>query len=104
MIDIGLISSLATTIAVIVGFAFAVLQLRDLKKVREGEVILQVQQQITSDFADYHQTILHLEVQNYDEFVQKYSGKPEELAFVKVGGCFEGLGILVRRGIIPLDW
>ncbi len=102
MLDVNALSSTITTIAVIVGLAFAIQQIRDLKKVREGEVILQVQQQITSEFSDYHQTILRLEVKDYDDFMQKFRGSPEELAFVKVGGFFEGLGVLVRRRVIPL--
>ena len=46
MVDLGLVTSVITGIAVIVGLALAVLQLRDLKRVREAEVAVQAQQNL----------------------------------------------------------
>lgn len=102
MVSVGDLASVAAAIAVMVGLALAIQQLRDLRKVREGEVVLHAQENLTGPLLDSVWTVLALDFKDYEDFKQKYSGKAEEAAFRRTGVFFEGIGVLVRRGIIPL--
>ena len=102
MVSVSDLASAAAAIAVTVGIALALQQLRDLRKVREGEVVLKLQESLTGALLEDLWMVMRFEYDDYKDFKVKYSGKREETAFLRVGVFFEGLGVLVRRGIVPL--
>jgi len=102
MVEVSVIVSGITAGSVLVGLALAVLQLRNIKKVREAEVILRAQQYFTGTLGDSFYPFLRLQFKGYQDFVERYAGKPEELAFFKILIFFEGIGVLVKRRLVPL--
>ncbi len=102
MVDVGILANAITTVAVLVALAIAILQLRDLRRVREGEVILQASQMFATDFMDSYMTLQSLQFKDYQDLKSRYGGRSEESAFMKSVSFFEGIGVLVKRGVIPI--
>jgi hypothetical protein len=124
--DLSLVSSLA----IIVGVVFVVVQLRQNNALIEAATdqarAAGVQAKITADqvkqnyelanmdlimrlyeFANTAEvqsawlTVLNSKIDSFGDF-QKLS-KPEQVAFFQIGALFESLGVLVDRGIIKSD-
>jgi hypothetical protein len=46
-------------------------------------------------------TVTHANITSYEDFLKL--PKPEQVAFYQIGAIFESLGVLVRRGIVKQD-
>ncbi len=55
-----------------------------------------------TEFMNSYMTLQQVQFKDYQDFLEKYGGKPEQSAFMKATSFFEGIGVLVKRGIIPL--
>lgn len=47
--------------------------------------------------------VCSLEYENYQDYLEKYSGKLEHVMFKVLSNYFEGIGILVRRKLVNAD-
>ena len=131
--DLGSITndlSLVSSLAIIVGVVFVVVQLRQnnalIEAATEQARAASIQAKVTSDqlrqnhelanmdlimrlyeFANTAEvqsawlTVLNSKISSYNDFLKLT--KPEQVAFFQIGALFESLGVLVERGIIKLD-
>ena len=122
--------SLMTSIAVILGSIFIVVQIRQNNKMirvaAEQAQASVVQAKLTTkqmeqnneianmdlvmrlyEFANTAEvqsswlTVTHANIASYEDFLKL--PKQEQVAFFQIGAIFESLGVLVRRGIVKLD-
>jgi len=132
-LDLGSITndlSLVSSLAIIVGVVFVVVQLRQnnalIEAATEQARAASIQAKVTSDqlrqnhelanmdlimrlyeFANTAEvqsawlTVLNSKISSYNDFLKLT--KPEQVAFFQIGALFESLGVLVERGIIKLD-
>ena len=47
--------------------------------------------------------VCSMEYTNYEDYLEKYAGKPEERSLKLLGNYFEGIGMLVSRKLVDLD-
>ena len=47
--------------------------------------------------------VCSIEYEDYDDYLERYSGKPEHMTLKILGNYFEGMGILVYRKLVETD-
>jgi len=106
MVDITEISAIAAAVGVIIGVVFATLQLRDLVKTRQTDLVMRLDTTFGSkEFQEAWVETLRMEFTDYEDYLRKYgaaSKKPAYTSVNMVGNFFEGLGILLRRKLIDI--
>jgi len=106
MLDIPSISAIAAALGVLVGVAIAVVELRNLVKQRQTDLVTRLSSDIALDresleaFVD----IVDAEFEDYDDFVKRY-GKPISknqvpMSFMMMGNFYEQIGVLLRNKLI----
>lgn len=100
--DIASISAVVAAGGVMVGVVFAVLELRNLVKTRQTDLVLRLYSTYDSlDFLETWQKIFFLpEFKDYDDFVKKLSGKRWIASFVMM--FYEEVGVLLRRNLVDV--
>jgi len=99
MLDIPSVSAIVATIGVIVGVVFTVLQLRDLVKTRQTDLVFRLYSAFGSkEFLETFENVRTTEFKDYNEYVQKYGW----LEVIEIGTLFEGIGILLNRKLIDI--
>ena len=105
--------SLLTLISLTIGVIYHIMTLRNTRKNQELQLETRQAQLYMNLYGTYHSPefrkqlykLLNLEWKDYDEWHEKYGGTdlPETVAFGSVMGYFNGLGLLVRKGLIDVD-
>ena len=106
MLDIPSISAIAAAIGVIVGVALAALQLRDLVRTRQTDLVMRLYSAYGSkEFQESWVETLRLEFSDYKDYLKKYGATSEKPVYVSVNmvaSFFEGIGIILRRKLIDI--
>jgi len=108
MVDISTLSIVIAAASVVAGVIFAVLQLRNLVKMRKTDLVIRLYSTFGSkEFQEARFKFLNLEFQNYNDYVKRYgplfSESPAHIATTMVGMFFESAGVLLRRKLIDID-
>jgi hypothetical protein len=99
MVDITEISAIVAAVGVLVGVVFTVLQLRDLVKTRQTDLIMRLYSRFGSEgFQKTWDKVRQREALSLNDYVEKY-GLAEWSA---VGTFFEGIGVLLYRKLIDI--
>jgi len=106
MLDIPSVSSIVAAIGVIIGVAFATLQLRDLVKTRQTDLVMRLYSAYGGkEFQESWVETLRLEFKDYKDYLKKYGATSEKPVYVSVNmvaSFFEGIGILLYRRLIDI--
>ena len=98
MLDIPSISAVVAAVGVIVGVVFAVLQLRDLVKTRQTDLVMTLYSTFGSkEFQEQWAKFLSADYTDYNDFVKMYG-----LTWPEIGIFFEGVGVLLHRKLIDI--
>lgn len=94
--------SFLSSIALILGAVFVVIQIRLNNKTTNMNLIMRVYESAnTAEFQSAWLTVLNANITSYAEFEKL--PRPEQLAFHQIAALYESLGVLVQRGIVRLD-
>lgn len=109
MVDISTISIMIAAGSVVAGISLAVLQLRNLVKTRKTGVVINLYGTFGSEeFRIKLLELMALEFRDYDDYVNKYgpyfSNNPASRTVAVVGVYFEGVGVLLHRGLIDAEF
>jgi len=97
MVDIPSISSAIATIGVLVGVTFAYLEVRTLVKTNQTDLAFRLYSTFgDKEFQEAYEKVSTMNVKNYSDVVKK--GFRAEL--FTIGSFFEGIGVLVKRGLV----
>ncbi|MDA4124588.1 MAG: hypothetical protein OK438_03955 [Thaumarchaeota archaeon] len=100
MVDLGILLTAVSTVAVLLGVIIGVRELRHFTRVREADVIRAISEKVSDpDFVRNFILITKMQYKTYDEI----EGRPEEVAMIIWLTFIEGLALLVKRGIVSLD-
>jgi hypothetical protein len=110
-LDITSISAIVAAVGVIVGVVLTILELRHLVKQRQTDLLVRIAPWInisSSELQTAAVRTLNTEYKDYDDFFKKYgklhSEKPEQTAILTIMNYLEGIGILVRRKLVDIDF
>jgi len=107
MLDIPSISAIVAATGVMIGVIFATLQLRNLVKTRQTDLVVRLYSTFGSrEFQEAWVETLRMEFKDYNDYLKKYgatSEKPIYTSVNMVAAFFEGMGILLRRKLIDIS-
>jgi hypothetical protein len=104
-LDIPSISAIVAATGVLVGVVLTVIELRNLVKQRQTDLVIRLSSDIRSrEFLGAFVDTYEAEFKDYDDFVKKYgmlfSKNQVPMSFLMVGNFFEQLGVLFRNRLI----
>jgi hypothetical protein len=106
MLDIPSISAIAAALGVLVGVAIAVVELRNLVKQRQTDLVTRLSSDIALDRESLEAwvDIVEAEFEDYDDFVKRYgkliSKNQVPMSFMMMGNFYEQIGVLLRNKLI----
>jgi hypothetical protein len=99
-VDVASISVIIAALGVIVGVIFAIVELRNINKTRQMELVMSIYSLFTTQqYMGAWEKLRTSETGNYDRYVKKH-GLTE---FMQVTSLFEGLGFLLHRRFLDID-
>jgi hypothetical protein len=104
--DIPSISAIVAAVGVLVGVVIAVVELRNLVKQRQTDLVTRLSRDIAVDerALDAFVDIMESEFDDYDDFVKRYgkfiSKNQVPMSFMIIGNSFEQIGVLLRNKLI----
>jgi hypothetical protein len=94
-----------TMLAVIVGITFGAMELGQLGEAQEGQAVLELYQTIqTSEYIRGSSLIIGLPETPSPEELRAFDGTEAGNLMLQVRLTFEGLGFLVHRGDVDIEW
>jgi len=104
MLDIPSITGIVAAVGVIVGVVLTVLQLRDLVKTRQTDLVMRLYRAFGSkEFLEARRTVMNLKFEDYNDYVKKYGRFGQVEVVSEVCMFFEGIGVLLHRKLIDLS-
>jgi hypothetical protein len=99
MDDISLIATIVTTVSIVIGVIFALLELRHLTRTRRTEIIMKIYEQFgSSEIVEAVFKIGAAEFENFEDYAKKYG----LIEVTKVAVLFEGVGVLLEQNLIDI--
>jgi len=103
--DIASVSTIIAAIGVLVGVVLTVMELRNLLRQRQTDLVIRLSSDIRSrEFLEAFVDTFEAEFKDYGDFVKKYgmpfSKNRVPMSFLMVGNFYEQLGILFRNRLI----
>lgn len=106
MFDVQTVSILIASAGVLAGVAYYVLEIRHQSRLRQTESVIRLSPWFNMNAEEMQEAIAQvcsIEYKNYEDYVEKYSGKQEDKMLKILGNYFEGMGILVFRRLVEAD-
>ncbi len=111
MVGITEISAVVAAAGVLVGVVYYVLEMRHQTKVRETDLAIRMNPWMNvsgSELTDAFGMVWSLEYRDYDDFVERYGAfdleKTEYKELQKLLNYFEGIGFLLKRNLMDIDF
>jgi peroxiredoxin family protein len=99
-LDIASISAIIAAFGVIVGVVFTVLELRNLTKQRQTDLVIRLYSTMgSSNFQEVWEKTRDRQYESFKNYVTKYGLKEA----TQIGIFFEGIGVLLHRKLIDID-
>lgn len=106
MVDIAAVSIVIASAGVLAGVIYYVLEIRHQSRLRQTESVIKLSPWFNMNAREVQEAITQvcsIEYENYDDYLERYSGKPEHMTLKILGNYFEGMGILVYRKLVETD-
>jgi len=101
MLDIPSISAIVAAIGVIIGVVFTVLQLRDLVKTRQTDLVMRLYSTFGSrEQWEAYRSLEAMKAKDFDEYKELPSGTKTMLDSLYT--FYEGVGVLLHRKLIDI--
>jgi hypothetical protein len=104
--DVSTISVVIASASVVAGAIYYMLETKHERRVRQTESILRLSPWFGMSARELQENIIQvcsIEYASYEDYMEKYFGKPEHVALKLLGNYFEGIGLLVYRKLVELD-
>ena len=102
MFDLQTVLTYLTLISVPVGVFYHILTLRNQSRNRQAAMLMQIHSQWTGGIRKNWGEISRWEWDDYDDYIERYGDLESQDRMEVVGGYFEGIGVYVREGLLPL--
>jgi hypothetical protein len=106
VIDVTTVSIVIASTGVLAGVIYYVLEIRHQSRLRQTESLIRLSPWFNMNAREVQEAITQvcsIEYENYDDYIKRYSGKPEHMTLKILGNYFEGIGILVSRKLVKAD-
>lgn len=106
VVDIPAISVVIASLSVVGSAVYFFIETRHQRRIRQTESVIQLSPWFDLDAKDIQESIskvCSMEYTDYEDYLAKYDGKPEQTALKLLGNYFEGIGLLVHMKLVELD-
>jgi hypothetical protein len=106
MFDIQTVSVLIVAIGVLSGVVYYIIEFRHQSRLRQTENLIRLSPWFNMNAKEVQDAITNvcsIEYKNYDDYIEKYSDKPEHVMLKMLGNYFEGIGIMVNKKLVDAD-
>jgi hypothetical protein len=108
MVDYQTLSIVLTGIGMIIALTYYALQIRNQNRTRQADMLMRLHSEWGNQYyQDATWTVLSLDFGDYAEFESKYGpvtdGKDVHVKLYRVGWFFNGLGVLLHKGLADTD-
>jgi hypothetical protein len=106
MVDVSTVSIVVASAGVLAGVIYYILEIRHQSRLRQTESVIRLSPWFNMNAREVQEAITQvcsIEYENYDDYLERYSGKPEQMMLKVLGNYFEGIGILVYRKLVEAD-
>jgi hypothetical protein len=99
MIDVPTILSIITTVSIVVGVVFTILEIRHLARTRRTDIIMKIYERFGSkEMVEAVNKVGAAKFENIEDYSKKYGFTD----IVEVAVLFEGLGVLLEQNLIDI--
>jgi hypothetical protein len=99
MIDIPTVSSVITTVSIVVGVVFTILEIRHLARTRRTDIIMKIYERFGSK--ELVEAMIKIGAAKF-ESLKDYRKKYGFTEVVEIAVLFEGLGVLLEQNLIDI--
>jgi hypothetical protein len=106
MVDVQTVSIVFASAGVLAGVIYYILEIRHQSRLRQIETVIRLSPWFNMNAKEVQEAITQvcsMEYKNYDDYLERYSEKPEDKMLKILGNYFEGIGILVYRKLVRAD-
>jgi hypothetical protein len=106
MVDASTVSVVIASAGVLAGVIYYIVEIRHQSRLRQTESVIRLSPFFNMNAREMQEAITQvcsIEYENYDDFLERYSGKPENTMLKMLGNYFEGIGILVSKKLVEAD-
>jgi hypothetical protein len=106
MVDASTVSIVIASAGVLAGVIYYILEIRHQSRLRQTESVIRLSPFFNMNAREMQEAITQvcsIEYENYDDYLERYSGKPENTMLKMLGNYFEGIGILVSKKLVEAD-
>jgi hypothetical protein len=104
--DIQTVSIAIASAGVLAGVIYYVLEIRHQSKLRQTETVIRLSPWFNMNAREVQEAVSQvcsIEYKDYEDYLERYSEKPENMTLKILGNYFEGIGILVYRKLVDPD-
>ena len=104
--DVQTVSILIASISVIGSAVYYLLETRHQRRIRQTESIIRFSPWFSIDAKGIQEAISNVhstQYTDYNDYLSKYAGKPEQISLKLLGNYFEGIGLLVSKKLVEED-
>jgi len=100
MIDISTVASIVTTVSIVVGVIFTILEIRHLTRTRKMEVIMKIYERFgTREIVEAINRVGNAKFENIADYNKKYGFTD----IILIAELFEGIGVLLEQNLIDIN-
>ena len=105
-LDIQTISVVIASASVIGSAVYYLVETRHQRRMRQTESVITLSPWFSLNAKEIQEAISNVcsaDYTDYDDYLAKYEGKPEQISLKLLGNYFEGIGLLVSRKLVEED-
>jgi hypothetical protein len=105
-LDIQTISVVIASASVIGSAIYYMIETRHQRRTRQTESIIRLSPWFNMNAKEIQEaisTVCSTEYTDYNDYLTKYAGNPEQTALKLLGNYFEGVGLLVYKKLVEMD-
>ena len=105
-LDVQTISVMIASASVIGSAVYYTLETRHQRRIRQTESIIRLSPWFNMDAKEIQEAISNVcsaEYTDYEDYLKKYAGKPEQKSLKLLGNYFEGVGLLVYMKLVEME-
>ncbi len=105
-LDIPTLSVVIASASVVGSVVYYMIETRHQRRERQTQSIISLSPWFSMDAKDIQDAISNVcsaEYTDYEDYLAKYDGKPEQKSLKLLGNYFEGVGLLVFRKLVEVD-
>jgi len=106
MVDIQTVSIAIASTGVFLAAIYYIFQIRHQSRLRQTESVIRLSPWFNMNAREVQEAITQvcsIEYKNYEDYLKRYSERPEHMMLKILGNYFEGIGILVYRKLVEAD-